>query len=539
MNTISVLVKDISSSLNVGEDDIFIAAKKKIEKSGLNIRPLSCSVYKRSVDARKKNDIRLVYSVLVECERGTGFDAEMLEKHSLSLIEKNDISIKTGDKDMCERPLIVGMGPAGIFCALLLAEHGYKPIVIERGDDVDTRLRKKEEFYNTHILDTESNIQFGAGGAGTFSDGKLVTRINDPLCNYVLRVMHEFGAPDEILYKAKPHVGTDRLLSLVKEADKRIRELGGEIYYRTRLDDIRFDSCGRVVSATVNNTESIPCGCIVLCLGHSARDTYLMRRNKDICMMPKPFSVGVRIEHLREDIDRALYGDFAFHPALGPAEYNLSHNTKKRGVYTFCMCPGGEVVAATSEENTVVVNGMSNFARDGVNSNCAVAVSVFESDHGGTIESAIEFQRKLEQLAYSEGGGNYSVPVTTVGDFFEKNKSSAPARVKPTYMNGDNYRLCNFFSFMPRFIYDSLCDGLSSFDKKINGFASSDAVLSAFETRTSAPLRIVRDDKRAALGHDNLYPRGEGAGYAGGITSAALDGIKTAISIIEKYRPIA
>ena len=539
MNRIKVLVKDINASLNVGEDDIFITAKKKIQKSGLNIKPLSCEVYKKSVDARKKNDIKLVYSICVECECTNGFDTELLKSYSFSLIKDDQVDLRFGDAELAGRPLVVGMGPAGIFCALFLAEHGYRPIVIERGDDVDKRLAKKEEFYRTHVLDTESNIQFGAGGAGTFSDGKLVTRVNDPLCNYVLKMMHELGAPREVLFKAKPHVGTDKLLSVVKEADKRIRDLGGDIYYRTRLDDIHFDSCGRVVSVTVNNSESISCGCLVLCLGHSARDTYYMLCEKDLCMIPKPFSVGVRIEHLREDIDRALYGDFAFHSALGPAEYNLSHNTKNRGVYTFCMCPGGEVVAAASEENTVVVNGMSNYARDGVNSNCAVAVSVFESDYGSNIRSAIEFQRNLEKTAYTQGGGGYSVPVTTVGDFFAKNKSGAPTRVKPSYMKGENYRLTDFSSFMPSFIYESLCDGIANFDKKIRGFGAPYSILSAFETRTSAPLRILRDESRAALGHDNLYPCGEGAGYAGGITSAALDGIKTAITIIGKYRPLA
>ena len=539
MKTVKVLVKDINASLNIREDDIFIAAKKRIIKSGLNLKPQSCFIYKKSIDARKKNDIKLVYSVAVECESADEFDAELLKTFSFSEIKDDKITVNFGSSDMNGRPLIVGMGPAGMFCALYLAEHGYRPILIERGDDVDTRLTKKEEFYRTHILDTESNIQFGAGGAGTFSDGKLVTRVNDPLCGYVLKMMHELGAPSEVLYKAKPHVGTDKLLSVVKEADKRIRERGGDIYYRTRLDDIHFDSFGRVRSVTVNKNETISCGCLVLCLGHSARDTYFMLMKKDLCMIPKPFSVGVRIEHLREDIDRALYGDYAFHPALGPAEYNLSHNTKSRGVYTFCMCPGGEVVAAASEENTVVVNGMSNYARDGVNSNCAVAVSVFESDYGASIESAIDFQRKLEKTAFIQGGGGYSVPVTTVGDFFAKTRSSAPTRVKPTYMNGENYRPTDFSSFMPDFIYQSLRDGIAAFDKKIKGFGVPHALLSAFETRTSAPLRILRDEGRCALGHDNLYPCGEGAGYAGGITSAALDGIKTAISIIEKYRPIS
>ncbi len=537
MRKINILVKDISASPSIGEDDIFITAIKKIKNSRLPVSPLSCSVCKKSVDARKKNNIKLVYSVSVECECSDSFDLSLLKQYSFGFAEEKELEISYGSREMDGRPLVVGMGPAGMFCAMLLAEHGYKPILIERGDDVDTRLLKKEQFYKTHMLDTESNIQFGAGGAGTFSDGKLVTRINDSVCSYVLSRMHELGAPKEILTRAKPHVGTDKLLEVVRAADARIRELGGEIYYRTRLDDITFDSRGQAVSVKVNGNTHIKCGCVILCLGHSARDTYKMLLSKNVVIQSKAFSVGVRIEHLREDIDRAMFGDMASHPMLGPAEYNLSHNTKQRGVYTFCMCPGGEVVAAASEQGGVVVNGMSNYARDGKNSNCAVAVSVFESDYGGTVESAIDFQRRLERSAYNEGGGEYCAPVTTLGDFFSRAKGTAPSRVMPTYMNSDNYRLCDFSSFMPEFIYSSLREGIAAFDRKIKGFASETAVLTAYETRTSAPVRILRTEDRCAVGHDNLYPCGEGAGYAGGITSAAVDGIKTAIQIIKTFRP--
>ncbi len=538
MKEIKILIKNIITSLDAREDDVFLAAKKNILNSRLKLMPISFSVNKKSVDARKKNDIKLVYSVCVTCECNDNFEIDSLLNTNFSLLSDESIDFSYGSSPMNGRPIVVGMGPAGMFCALILAEKGYKPIVLERGDDVKTRILKKDIFYKNHILDAESNIQFGAGGAGTFSDGKLVTRVNDPLCSYVLSKMNELGAPDEILVRAKPHVGTDNLVNVVENIDTKIKALGGEILYRTRLDDIIFDSQGRVTSVIVNKNNPIKCGCLILCLGHSARDTYEMLMNKDISISPKPFSVGVRIEHLREDIDRALYGKYAFHKALGPAEYNLSYNTKNRGVYTFCMCPGGEVVAAASEQDTVVVNGMSNYARNGINSNCAVAVSVFESDYGATPKKAIEFQRSLEKTAYNVGGGGYAAPITRLDAFYNKTQSTAPSRVKPTYMNGSNCKLCDFSSFMPPFIYESLREGLYDFDKKIKGFASPDSILSAFETRTSAPVRILRTEKRTAIGHDNLYPCGEGAGYAGGITSAAIDGLKSALEVIKRYSPL-
>ena len=537
MSLISLLVKDICVSPHIAEDDVMLLATEKLNKTRISLNPVSLRIYKRSVDARKKDNIKLVYTVCAECEVSSPVDEEILGRHGVFVLREPSLDIKCGSKQMDARPVVVGFGPAGMFCALLLAEHGYRPIVIERGDDVDTRLESKMHFYDTHKLDPESNVQFGAGGAGTFSDGKLVTRINDSACSYVLRTMYELGAPEEILTRAKPHVGTDKLLSVVRNAHRRIRELGGEIYYRTRLDGIQFDSAGNVRSVTVNGTQSIECGALCLCIGHSARDTYAMLMKSGINLVPKPFSVGVRIEHLRTDIDRAMYGDESLSEILGPAEYNLSYNTKKRGVYTFCMCPGGEVVAAASEEGGVVVNGMSNYKRDGINSNCAVAVSVFESDYGGTVESAIAFQRSLERAAFMAGGGEYAAPVTTLGDFFDKSTGTAPTRVRPTYMGGSNYRLCNFSDFCPEFVYSSLRDGIASFDRKISGFASRDAILSAFETRTSAPVRILRTESRYVEGHENFYPCGEGAGYAGGITSAAVDGLRTAIEIIGRYSP--
>ena len=517
MSIVNVIVKDISASPYLGEDDIFSIAEKKLIRSNLPLKPLGFSIYRKSVDARKKEDIKLVYSINVTCEASDDLSKERIVSRGFSVFENTNLDVSHGKEKMSGRPLVVGFGPAGMFCAMLLAEHGYRPIVIERGDDVDTRLKKKAEFYLSHRLDTESNVQFGAGGAGTFSDGKLVTRINDPACSYVLSLMHRLGAPDEILYKAKPHVGTDKLLDVVRNAHKRITELGGEVLYRERLEHINFNAQGDVVSVMTNIHKELDCGAVVLCTGHSARDTYRMLMSLGVCMTPKPFSVGVRIEHLRADIDRAMYGDESLSEILGPAEYNLSYNTKSRGVYTFCMCPGGEVVAATSEEGGVVVNGMSNY--------------------GSTADGAINFQSELEKLAYSAGGGDYRAPVTLLSDFFDRTGGKEPQRVMPTYMNGTNYKLCNFSAFMPEFMYMSLRDGLTAFDRKINGFSASDAVLSAFETRTSAPVRVLRNESRNAIGHSNMFPCGEGAGYAGGITSAAVDGLKTSIEIMRRYAP--
>ena len=506
MRIVNVIVKDISASPYLGEDDIFSIAASKLTSSRLSLKPIDFSIYRKSVDARKKENIKLVYSVNVKCEALAPLTKEDISSHGFSVFEDVGLDVTYGVQELSGRPLVVGFGPAGMFCAMLLAEHGYRPIVIERGDDVDTRFRKKAEFYLTHHLDPESNVQFGAGGAGTFSDGKLVTRINDPACSYVLSCLHSLGAPDEILYKAKPHVGTDKLLCVVRNAHNRILELGGDIFYRERLEYINFNAQGDVISVKTSAREELYCGALVLCTGHSARDTYKMLMSLGVNMMPKPFSVGVRIEHLRKDIDRAMYGDESLSDVLGPAEYNLSYNTKNRGVYTFCMCPGGEVVAATSEEGGVVVNGMSDYNRDGTNSNCAVAVSIFESDYGSTIDGAIDFQRNLERLAFIEGGGDYAAPVTLLSDFFDKTCGKEPSRVKPTYMKGTNYRMCNFSSFLPDFMYTSLRDGLAAFDKKITGFASPYAVLSAFETRTSAPLRVLRTESRNATGHSNLFP---------------------------------
>ncbi|MBR5615940.1 MAG: hypothetical protein IKW66_03880, partial [Clostridia bacterium] len=380
---------------------------------------------------------------------------------------------------------------------------------------------------------------FGAGGAGTFSDGKLITRINDARCGYVLERLHEFGAPDEILTKAKPHIGTDILRDVVDRTLSRIAQCGGDVHYRTKLENLCENADGSLTAKT--NRGDFVCGALVLALGHSARDTYRMLISHQFAIEPKPMSIGVRIEHLQADIDRALYGDYAGHAALGPAEYALSDTKGARGVYTFCMCPGGQVVAAASEIGGVVVNGMSHYARDGKNANCAVAVSVgvgdYEPMENNLALGAIEYQRTIEKAAFALGGGDYSAPIQTVGDFMAGIAKTEPSRIMPSYRNGVYVRVADVSRALPTYVTEGLRYGLSSFDRKIAGFAVSDAVLSAPETRTSAPVRILRDEQGRALGHERIYPCGEGAGYAGGITSAAVDGIKIALSVMAQYAP--
>ncbi len=529
------IVNNIKLPLNASVGEAFSVARKRLSKLNVGTNELKFRIYRRSVDARHKTDIKFVYSVAVS-GRLPKLNSERLKSADITEMESVSLSrIASGAEDMKAPPLIVGAGPAGLFAALLLAEHGYAPIVIERGGSVAERKEAVRKFNEQQNLDLNTNIQFGAGGAGTFSDGKLVTRINDPISSYVLEKFVSFGAPDEILYLARPHIGTDVLAPVIERMTERIEELGGKVLYHTKYL-YSLDGLGEHIAVTENGR--INYGALILAIGHSARDTYseLITRGFDI--EAKPFSVGMRIEHLTENIDRALYGDFAGHKSLGHAEYNLAYNTKERGVYTFCMCPGGEVVAAASEDGGVVVNGMSRHSRSGINSNSAVVCSVFKEDYGNTPEKAIEFQRNIERAAFRAAGKNYAAPTVTVGDFLNGRAVSEPTSVKPTYMGGSHIKIADPAEYLPKFVCDSIRGALVDFDKKISGFASNTAILTGAETRTSAPVRIVRHaDTRIAKSTDNIYPCGEGAGYAGGIMSAAVDGIKTAISVIQRYRP--
>ncbi len=528
------ILEGVKADIDLVESEILEIAKKKLRSHGIDDKAFDICLYKKSIDARRRDEIKFVcsFTLTPKGERRIYSRAD-----SLKIREVEHENFSVGKIKPCPNmpPLVVGMGPAGLFSALLLAESGYRPIIIDRGDSVDSRVSAVDKFYSTGVLDTESNIQFGAGGAGTFSDGKLLTRINDPLVNYVLERLYSFGAPKEILTRAKPHIGTDLLRGVVKNLLSRIEELGGKVIYRCRLESIEESGEGIVAHTTHGD---ILCSSCVLALGHSARDTQKKLLESDFAMTPKPFSVGVRIEHLREDIEFGLYGKHAGNKNLGAAEYALSDTSGERGVYTFCMCPGGEVMAAASESGGVVVNGMSRYARDGRNSNSALAVSVKLSDiekhDGSDVLGAIEFQRKIERAAFAAGGGDYSCPLQTVGDFLLGTRGSEPARITPTYMGGNKYKLAEMDRVLPDFVCERLRFGISAFDRRLRGFGAHDAILLGAETRTSSPVRIMRGDDMMAIGKKNIYPCGEGAGYAGGITSAAVDGVKVAVAILTK-----
>ena len=530
----TLLVANIKLPINASFEEAFSVALGKLKKCGIKFQDPSCRIFRRSVDARKRTDVHFVYSVAVT----DNFSNLSLKTCTdITVLEETKPQVVKGADTLAARPMVVGMGPCGLFAALLLAREGYKPIIIDRGGNVKDRIQSRLIFNSKRTLNPESNVQFGAGGAGTFSDGKLVTRINDPLASYVLDTLVEFGASDSIKYIAKPHVGTDVLAEVVDRILSKIEALGGEVLYNTKLLD--FATSSNNITSVKTTAGDFEVGALILAIGHSARDTYSLLLSKNISVEAKPFSVGMRIEHLAEDIDKALYGNFAGRDALGHAEYNLSHDTKNRGVYTFCMCPGGEVVASSSEEGGLVVNGMSNSARNGVNSNSAVVCSIFREDYGATPEKAINFQREIEKKAFVAGKTPYFAPIITVGDFLSDKLSCEPSKIIPTYMGGKSVTLARPETYIPDFVCQSIKGALVAFDKRIPGFASADAVLTGAETRTSAPVRILRDNiTHLAIGYDNLYPAGEGAGYAGGITSAAIDGLKTALSVIAKYKPL-
>lgn len=521
-----ILVEQIITPFTSNDSEMFDIARARIKKT----RAFSISgemyVYKRSVDARHKDAIKLVSTVCANVEVIKGKGIPDLSKLGMKAFKEEVIDFNFKGKAPSEPPVIVGFGPCGIFCALGLARAGLKPIIIERGSDVDSRVLAVEKFYQSKVLSPETNIQFGAGGAGTFSDGKLTTGINDPKCLFVLKTLCEFGAPQDIMYKAKPHVGTDLLRGVIKKVAEEIERLGGKIYYNTKM--LSFEN------GIVNTTRgSFSYSSLILAIGHSARDTYQYLLSKGVAIEPKPFSVGVRVEHLQSDINESLYGSSEVDERLGAASYNVSHRENERGVYSFCMCPGGEVVGAQSEEDSVVVNGMSCYARDGVNANSAIAVQINREDYGNTPVKAIEFQRNLEKKAFICAGANYKAPVQTLGDFYDEKTSSEPKRIIPSYM-GNYTQVCDINKILPKFVCDYLKLGFFKFGKKIKGFDANDVPITGVETRTSAPVRILRTEDYHMLNDKDVYPGGEGAGYAGGIMSAAVDGINIALAILKK-----
>jgi hypothetical protein len=491
---------------------------------------------KKSIDSREKQNILFIYSVDVDLkDKNVNILKPNPVKHRAKWVEEFVYEIaKVPENSERKRPVVVGTGPAGLFAGLALARAGLRPIIIERGRDVESRIRDVETFMKTGKLDTSSNIQFGEGGAGTFSDGKLYTMINDPRSKYVFEELVEAGAPAEILYTAKAHVGTDKLRILVKKLREKIISLGAEVRFETCLTDLEIVN-DRLVAIIVNGTEIIETDTLVLAVGHSARDTYEMIYDKGLHMTQKAFAMGVRIEHDAGMINRSQFGDACVDPKLGTASYKLvTHSEQERSVYSFCMCPGGHVVAASSEDGRLCINGMSEYLQDSGISNSALLVGVNPEDFGSTHPLAgIEFQRKWEEKAFKLGGSNYHAPAQLVGDFLRKVPSKGIGKLGSTYLPG--ITMTSLDECLPDFITKALRKALPELDRKIKGFASNDAILTAIEARSSAVLRITRDKETLESSIAGIYPSGEGAGYAGGITSSAIDGLIVAEKIIERY----
>ncbi|WP_291632781.1 NAD(P)/FAD-dependent oxidoreductase [Clostridium sp.] len=526
---LSNIVLDIDENI----DDLKIKVTKTMKISESEIKDFR--IAKESIDARKKNNIKFNYAVLIKTDNETKIVSRVNNKDVKIEEVRYDAEFEFGTKEANHRPIIVGMGPAGMFAGLLMAQKGYKPLIIERGEKVENRTKTINKFWTRAVLNTESNVQFGEGGAGTFSDGKLTTRIKDNRCDYILEEFVKAGAPDEILYMGKPHIGTDILKEVVKNIRETIIKLGGEVRFNSKLCDIKIKD--EKIKSVIVNGEEIPCDNIVLAIGHSSRDTYEMLYKKGIFMSSKPFAVGVRIEHPQDMINENQYGKYANHPKLKGADYKLTYKSEKlgRAVYSFCMCPGGSVVAAASEQGFLAINGMSEHKRDKQNGNSAIVVSVGPKDFASDNPLAgIEFQRHYESLAYTLGGSNYNAPVQLVGDFLKGRVSSEIGSVKPSYTPG--YKFADITKCLPSYVTDAIKEALPKFEYKINGFAREDAILTGIETRTSAPVRIDRNEKLQSISLAGLYPAGEGAGYAGGIISAAVDGLKAAESIMKEWK---
>lgn len=500
----------------------------KIEKKNL----ISFKIVKKSIDARKKPDIFYVYAVEV-CVNNVS--KNILKNKDIQVVDKHKKYnfICSGTNYLNSRPVIAGFGPAGMFCGYMLAKNGYNPIIIERGCDVDTRIKKVDHFWETGELDTESNIQFGEGGAGTFSDGKLNTTVNDKLLRnrLVLETLVEFGAPENILYDSKPHIGTDILCNVVKNIRNYIIKHGGKILFEKKLTGIEFEG-DKLTSIIVNENEKIDCQVLILAIGHSARDTFTMLNEIDVKMEQKPFAVGIRVEHLQETINRSMYGK-GYDTNLPASPYKLTAKSSDgRGVYSFCMCPGGYVVNASSEKGMTVVNGMSYSRRDGKNANSAIVTTVTPDDFKGESPLAgMYFQQELERKAFMEGNGD--VPVQLFGDFKKNTVTKEFGRVTPSIKG--KFKMSNLKNILPEYVSTAIEECMPKFAKSIEGFDKDDTVFSAIESRTSSPVRIVRDENCESLSIKGLYPCGEGAGYAGGITSAAIDGVKVFEAVASKY----
>ena len=493
---------------------------------------LAFTVARRGYDARKPQAITFVYTLDVEARNEPAILKRLKQDRHLSLAPDTRYQFVAQAPDgLSERPVVIGMGPAGLFAGLVLAQMGFRPIILERGKAVRERTKDTFGLWRQGKLDPESNVQFGEGGAGTFSDGKLHSQIKDPR-HYGRKVLTEFvaaGAPEEILYVSKPHIGTFRLVSMVEKMRATIQSLGGEVRFQSRVDDLDIEH-GKVRGVVLADGERIATSHVVLAVGHSARDTFRMLHDRGVYMEAKPFSIGFRIEHPQSLIDRCRLGKNAGNPLLGAADYKLVHHCANgRSVYSFCMCPGGQVVAAASEPGGVVTNGMSQYSRAERNANSGIVVGVTPGDFPGDPLAGIDFQRQWEKRAFELGGGTYEAPGQLVGDFLAGKASTALGSVAPSYLPG--IHLCDLSTALPDYAIAAIREALPAFDKQIRGFAMHDAVLTGVETRTSSPVRIKRKDDYQSLNTEGLYPTGEGAGYAGGILSSAVDGIEVAEAV--------
>lgn len=507
--------------INVKDDNQEKAIKDYI-LSKYKLEIIEFKINKKSIDARHKPDVFYVYEIDVDIN-----DKKSLKYDNIEEIIDEEYKLPNLSKTLQKRPIIIGFGPAGIFCSYILAKLGLKPIIFERGKEIDERIKDVEEFWNNNKLNINSNIQFGEGGAGTFSDGKLNTMIKEKLRQkYVFKTFIECGAPEEILYINKPHIGTDELRTVIKNLRNKIIELGGEIHYNSTLTNINIEN-NAVKSIVINNNDEYETNDLVLAIGHSARDTFKML-NDYLTMTPKPFAVGIRVQHKQELISKNQYGDS--YKYLEPADYKLTYQTKDgRGVYSFCMCPGGFVVNSSSEENRLCINGMSNHGRNEENANSAIVVTISPSDYGSNIFDGMKFQENLENKAYIEGKG--LIPISLYKDYKNNHISTNFGKIKPIFKG--SYNFANINNIFPDYINSSLKEAMEDFNKKIKGFSDDDVIIAAVEARTSSPIRIIRDDNFES-NIKGIYPCGEGAGYAGGITSAAIDGIKVAEKIIIK-----
>ena len=512
-----IKITNIKIKADLSDDELFekIYKKYKINKNDVTER----RIIKKSIDARNKADIFYNYSLELECKNENKIK-------NVQIVKKEEPFKIIVNRKSSKRPVIIGAGPAGLFSALTLAQNGIKPIIIEQGKTVDERKKDVEEFQKTGKLNTLSNVQFGEGGAGTFSDGKLTSGIHNPLCKIVLKEFYNFGAPEQILYINKPHIGTDNLINIIRNMRNEIIKLGGEFLFNEKVTDFEFENSK--VTAVICS-KRIETDTVILAIGHSARSTFEKLYEKGVKMEKKNFSIGVRIEHKQSMINKSQYGEIT-KLKLPPAEYKMAYHGENRSCYTFCMCPGGTVIASSSEPETIVTNGMSVYARNGENANSAVLVNVTPNDFKG--ESPLEgmyFQKDLEQKAFKLGGSNYNAPIQRFEDFENNVKSTHIGEIKPTYKPG--VTLSNLNEILPDFISKTLVEGIKYFNKSIKGFAHPDAILTGVETRSSSPVQITRNENKQS-NIKGLYPCGEGAGYAGGIMSAAVDGIKCAIAVL-------